>query len=244
MIELVQPQRIAEWFRPERPGPVIGPHVLRTGHGRVFADHAEQPRAVLVETGGENFDLSGDPAAFTPERALRGIFRADQEFEPLLGAYGAEVHRWPRVIYELQAASRDLSPVEAEIRRLGPADAPALDALPAEIHWITETWGGPAGAAKGGLAFGAFAEGALVSVAIPFYTGEKYEDIGVVTEESHRARGLSAACATAVIKDVLARGHRPTWSTSPDNIASRRVAAKLGFRFVRADLLYLVGRGL
>ncbi|GAA3211538.1 GNAT family N-acetyltransferase [Actinocorallia longicatena] len=244
MIELPQPQRIADWFRPERPGPLIGPHVLQTGHGRIRADRPDAPRAVLVETGGDNFDLSGDPSAFRPGGPLRGIFRADQAFEAVLRDHSTELHRWPRVIYELQAPARDVVPVEAEVRRLVPADARALDALSPETHWITETWAGPPGAAAGGLAFGAFVDGALASVAIPFYVGERYEDIGVITEEPHRARGLSAACANAVVKDVLSRGRRPTWSTSPDNIASRRVAAKLGFRFVRSDLLYLVGRSI
>ncbi|MEO5877624.1 MAG: GNAT family N-acetyltransferase [Streptosporangiaceae bacterium] len=241
MIELPQDREIDDWFRPERPGPLIGPHVLQTGHGRIFADRADAPRAVLVETGGANFDLSGDPGAFVPAGPLTGTFRADEAFEPLLRAHSSELQRWPRVIYELAGDPHPVPAPATEIRRLGPGDADALDGLSPQSHWISETWGGPAGAAAGGLAFGAFHHDRLASVALPFYVGERFEDIGVVTEDGFRARGFSAGCAAAVIEDILGRGRRPSWSTSPDNIASRRVADKLGFRYCRSDLLYLVG---
>src|SRR4051812_12858836 len=241
MIELAQTKLTGEWFRPERPGPLIGPHVILTGHGKIFADRAEAPRAVLVQAGGHNFDLSGDPRAFTPAGALSGTFRADEAFEPLLREHSSGLHRWPRVIYELSGDPNPVPAPVAEIRRLGSGDAEAIDGLSPETHWISETWGGPPGAAASGLAFGAFHGGRLASVALPFYVGERFEDIGVVTEDGSRARGFSAACAAAVVEDILGRGKRPTWSTSPDNIASRRVADKLGFRYSRNDVLYLVG---
>jgi RimJ/RimL family protein N-acetyltransferase len=146
------------------------------------------------------------------------------------------------VIYELPGDPHPVPAPVAEIRRLGSGDAEAIDRLSPETHWISETWGGPAGAAAGGLAFGAFHGGRLTSVALPFYVGERFEDVGVVTEDGTRARGFSTACAAAVVEDIIGRGKRPSWSTSPDNIASRRVADKLGFRHCRDDLLYLVGR--
>jgi predicted GNAT family acetyltransferase len=63
----------------------------------------------------------------------------------------------------------------------------------------------------------------------------------VVTEPGDRGLGLSAACAGAVCQDILGRGRRPSWSTSPDNLASLRVAEKLGFSFQRHDYLYVIG---
>ena len=63
----------------------------------------------------------------------------------------------------------------------------------------------------------------------------------MVTEAAHRGRGLSTACAAAVVADIRARGRRPSWTTSPDNAGSRAVAARLGFVPVRDDVLYAVG---
>lgn len=79
-----------------------------------------------------------------------------------------------------------------------------------------------------------------MSVAVTFFVGERHEEIGVVTDPAHRGRGLSTACTAALVRDIRARGRRPSWTTSPDNIASRGVAARLGFVHVRDDVLYAV----
>ena len=54
-------------------------------------------------------------------------------------------------------------------------------------------------------------------------------EIAVGTAPAHRGRGLSPATANALVRHCLARGLEPRWSTDFDNVASRRVAAKLGF---------------
>lgn len=80
----------------------------------------------------------------------------------------------------------------------------------------------------------------MVSVACSFYVGTEHEDIGVVTAPAFRGRGLSTACAAALATEIRARGRQPSWSTSPDNLASRAVAARLGFVHAREDVLYAV----
>jgi predicted GNAT family acetyltransferase len=122
-----------------------------------------------------------------------------------------------------------------------PADVAGLEALHPSISWISETWGGHAGLAASGRAWVAVDDDRPVAVATAFFVGTEHEDVGVVTEPGYRGRGLSTSCAAAVVADVRARGHRPTWTTSPDNAASRAVAARLGFVHARDDVLYAVG---
>jgi predicted GNAT family acetyltransferase len=83
-------------------------------------------------------------------------------------------------------------------------------------------------------------EGRLVAVAVPFFIGDRYEELGVVTQLEHRRQGLSHSCAAAVISDIRGRGHTPTWTTSPDNIGSLAVSARLGFRPHHTDVLWAV----
>jgi GNAT superfamily N-acetyltransferase len=169
---------------------------------------------------------------------VRGFVEAAPDWLPALKAV-AELELWERIIAVLPEAA-DSRPGHA-VRRLGPADVAGLDALDPSIAWISETWGGHAGMAASGRAWGAVADGRLVAVAVAFLVGTVYEDIGVVTEPAYRGRGLSTACSAAVVADIRARGRRPTWTTSPDNAGSRSVAARLGFVPVRDDVLYAVG---
>jgi RimJ/RimL family protein N-acetyltransferase len=227
---------------PERPGPMIAQHLLATGNGSCLADRWPGPRALAVETG-FTWALAGDPAALDPAAVagrVVGFVEAPAAFEPLLQAAARELHEWPRVILTLEGPEGPLPPPAGgahPVRRLGPGDAGALAGLGEETAWIADSWGGPGGLAASGTGWGAFDGRRLVAVACPFFVGVGYEDVGVATEPGFRGLGLSPACAAAVCRDVRRRGRVPSWTTSPDNTASLRVAGKLGFRLERHDRL-------
>ncbi len=73
-------------------------------------------------------------------------------------------------------------------------------------------------------------EGRVVSVALLTASNGRFGDVGVHTQERYRQRGFSTAAAGLVAREVQARGITPIWSTGSHNLASQRVAAKLGFR--------------
>jgi RimJ/RimL family protein N-acetyltransferase len=226
----------------ERPGPLCGPHVIGTGRGALFADRWPEPRAVLAAVAG-NYALRGDPTAVRPDwlqDRLAGFVDAPEAFAPLLREAFPDLKVWDRVVLALADKPRAVASEGAELRRIGPRNAHHVWALAPDIDWISKTWGGPPGLAASGLAFGAFVEDRLASLAVPFFVGSRYEDVGIVTDTEFRGRGLSPACAAAVAVDVSARGRRTSWSTSPENAASLRVAHKLGFEVDRRDVLYLV----
>lgn len=245
MIRLTPEQTTAQknWFLPERPGPLVGLHVLNTGNGVCWVDRWPEPRAMCVSTA-DNFTLLGevDALALTDMHSrVRGYVEISKSFVPFLKTAFPDCIAWPRVIFEQRADTPSVASRRHAVRRLESIDASQLDNLNRDNFWISKTWGGPHGLAASGFAWGAFVEGQLASVACTFYLGEKYEDLGVVTEPRFRGLGLSTACASALCEEVQARGHYPSWSTSPDNAASLRVAEKLGFILQRQDMLYLVG---
>lgn len=245
MIQLTphQTATLKNWFLPDRPGPLVGLHVIHTGNGTCWVDRWPNPQVVLVETAG-NYSMAGEPKALTSadlKSHISGFVEAPEPFVPLLRATFASVEVWDRVVIELPGKPHFSLPRDLLVRRLGPTDSTQLEGLSPETTWIGKTWGGPSGLAVSRYAWGAFAEGRLVSVACPFFVGERYEDLRVVTEPRYRGLGLSAACAGAVCLDVLDRGRQPSWTTSPDNLASLRVAEKLGFSIQRYDRLYVVG---
>lgn len=246
---LLTPEQAASlraWFLPDRPGPLVGLHVLNTGNGACFVDRWPGPRAALVDTAG-NYSLAGDPAALAPEDLrgrVAGFLDAPDAFEPLLREAFPTLVVWPRVIFALGERRAAEPPRGVLVRRLLAGDAHQISGLRPELSWIAATWGGPGGLASSGHAWGAFVDGRLVAMASSFFVGERFEDIGVITEPEHRGRGLSVACAGALCEDILARGRRPTWGTSPDNTASLRVAEKLGFVLERHDREFVIGRAV
>ncbi|MBV9357528.1 MAG: GNAT family N-acetyltransferase [Chloroflexi bacterium] len=230
-------------FLPDRPGPLVGLHVLNTGVGAFLVDRWPDPRTVLVRAGFD-YALIGDPDAITATQlrahVQRGAIDTAPDFDPVARAAFPELVVWRRVIFQSPPGPfPDLPVVGARVRRLQPSDAGQIADLNRDLHWIANPWGGPAGLAASEHAWGAFAEGQLVAVACSFHIGDHFEDLGVVTEAAYRGRGLSTACAAALCHDIERRGRRPSWSTSLDNVASQRVARKLGFRVDRYDRLLL-----
>jgi RimJ/RimL family protein N-acetyltransferase len=234
----VAPGALRPWFTPERPGPLVFEHVARTGHGRVRVDRWPDPRVVLAELPG-NLSLRGDPEHLPPTdlAELTGFVDAPPEWLPALRASDPDAAPWDRLIAVLPATA-PVPPAAPDVRLLTADDTPAFADLHAESTWIAETWGGAPGMLAADVARGVLVDGRVAAIAVPFYLGGSYEDIGVVTEPDHRRKGLSTACAGALIADIRARGHVPTWSTSPNNTGSRGVAARLGFVHERDDVLY------
>ncbi len=246
MIEISRAQldMLAPWFRPEAPGPLIGPHVIHTGVGRAWVDGWPDVQAVVVETH-YNFIMLGDPTALDPHalsKIVAGYVAAPASFLPLLEATFPTLAKWPRRIGWLPNAPIQPPPVEAELRRFWLDDADDLERLSAESFWVSQTWGGGRALAQSGYGWGAWVNGVLASIACTFYLGNDYEDIGIVTETPYRGTGLSSACTYELCLDIIARGRTPSWSTSPDNVGSWRVAQKVGFVQQRQDWLYVVGR--
>lgn len=183
IIERSELPEVQAWFEPECPGPVIFPHIVTSGQGRVIVDQWPDPQVVCAELPG-NLALRGDPSAACAADVvdqLTGFVEAPADWLPVLRASDPGVAVWERVVAVLPEA-----------------------------------------------------------VAVPFFIGTRYEDIGVVTHAEHRRRGLSAECTRAVVADIRIRGHIPTWTTSPDNLGSLAVAERIGFVEDRTDVLFAV----
>ncbi len=75
-------------------------------------------------------------------------------------------------------------------------------------------------------------DGRIVSTAQTAAITNGYADIGVATDEKWRGRGFATAAASIVARRIHETGRTPVWSCGEDNLASLRVAQKLGFEEV------------
>ena len=101
--------------------------------------------------------------------------------------------------------------------------------------------GGLSALIKDGAVAGAVVEGRIVGTAQTAAITGRYGEIGVATEERWRGRGFATAAASIVARRVQATGRTPVWSCGEDNMASLRVAQKLGFEQV-SHLTYVIRR--
>ncbi len=141
-------------------------------------------------------------------------------------------------VYYTLAGDQAAVPVpEIETRLMLPGD-PLLEsgdamlqttAWPTTRHMLTE---------------GAFAVGIdggrVVATAHITAVSARYADVGVFTLPDYRGRGLSTYAASLVMREAIRRGLTPAWSTGEDNVASQRVAEKLGLSREPTHRAYLI----
>jgi hypothetical protein len=130
------------------------------------------------------------------------------------------------------------------VRHLTGEDLDLLTTAPLDIRGACLGFGSPERLLEAGVAAGAVLEGELVAVALTWAVSARHADLAVVTAGPWRGRGLATACAGLVAAEIRRTGRVPVWSTGEDNLASLRVARKLGFEEVgRRTYVNLMDRG-
>jgi RimJ/RimL family protein N-acetyltransferase len=119
---------------------------------------------------------------------------------------------------------------EDAVRRLTVADLELLESTPLELR--AGLWHNPRQLLTEGIIASAVVSGEIVATALVTAYTDTYAEIGVFTREDHRGHGYATAAASLVAQAVQEHGSIPMWGTGSHNVASLRVAQKLGFREV------------
>lgn len=125
-------------------------------------------------------------------------------------------------------------------------DDPAVRELTADDLGLLEAsgvdgtdFGGLSVLLEEGSVAAAVVDGKIVGSAHTTALTDRYADIGVGTDERWRRRGYATAAASLVARRIQESGRIPVWSCGEDNMASLRVARKLGFKEV-SRLAYVI----
>ncbi len=226
----------------ETPETVMVIHALRRGLCRAWViGRPEEPRAAIVQMA----SFPAEPVGFGAEpESLLAILRFIAGWTAVnvpvaLGStLAAELQRFTgkacTLTEEIYSVLRRAAPdYEApHVRLLTPADLPDIEAATGVLGMGDWRFGSAEALVREGVVAGAIIGDQLVAAAFTAGLGDRYADVGVVTRESWRGRGLATACAATVCREIQARGFTPVWGTSVENLASRRVASKLGFEEV------------
>lgn len=112
-----------------------------------------------------------------------------------------------------------------EVRLLGEDAEEVLARLPKELREEITTVALPETA----IAV-AFVDGEPASVCYACWETETLWDVSIDTLEPFRRRGLAEQCSAFLIRHMRERGKEPVWGAEDHNVASLRLAARLGFR--------------
>lgn len=232
----------------ESPETLMSLEQLRRGVCRAFIlGSPNHPAAIGVQPTAFPGDVSlygnNAQATFALLRQLKGWESADVAMEqarPLAEWLGWATRR-PVTFSREHFFTLD-APVPAlphpAVRMLDETDLPLMEAATEPLHMGDWRFGSAAALLAEGQVAGAIVGGDLVAVAFTAAQGERYVDVGIVTRDDARGRGLATAAASLVCAAIQDAGLVPVWGTSEENLASQRVAAKLGFRQV-AQRVYL-----
>jgi len=96
---------------------------------------------------------------------------------------------------------------------------PLPDSLADELAW----------AKRRGPVFTVYLDGTPAAFAYAPWRSEKLFDVSVDTVIGARQLGLATVVSAAMIRHELAQGRAPVWGADEGNVASLRLAARLGF---------------
>jgi RimJ/RimL family protein N-acetyltransferase len=230
---------IADWLG-DSLDTVVPLHALRTRRCAVWLDGAPAaPRAVLLLADyvkGEPWALGTDAASAA--RLLDAVpgwscvnvslDLANAMADALSRATGRPVTRYGDLYF---APARPVEPPTDQRVRLMTRDDAALlraapdDARPGEDAFIDVLL-------REGFCAAATVDGHVVAQAHAYGITPRHAEIGARTAAAYRCRGLSTACGAALSHRLQATGRLPVWSTGEANVASQRVAAKIGLELV------------
>ena len=222
----------------ESPETVISIHVLTRGDCNVYmsGDRPSKAVAVLQARG-----WASEPTGFGSDadvlwQALAQVkgwdcVLVDKDVAPPLGGIISRRLDTPvRLLDDIyHVPGGEVAPFEdVSVRRLALDDLTLLEGLPTEAQPIG-FWGDLQTSLTEGLIAGAIVEGKVVATSFVAALGRRYADLGVYVLQDHRRRGLATAAASIVARTAQNDGLIPVWSCGSHNLASLKLARKLGF---------------
>lgn len=247
-----------EKAKPLLKGGHLHPEILSVIEGRnpgwIFADNADRPRGALVwNKGMQGFYLIGDCRNTVFTEGLDSF--ATHTLEPRMRKHGLDHfeisghHReWD---LEAMFASRSLYSFEQLVFEMGQnvavPDSERFIALPLhqnreENRWLLHSplvkehiesfWTSVEDFTNNGLGYAAIDGTEVIGLC---YTSSRANDrfaIGVETALQSRGQGIGTHLASLVARELLDHGFIPYWDCTSDNVASKKLALRLGFQLV------------
>jgi GNAT superfamily N-acetyltransferase len=253
--------KVKEMFVPLRHQLFPAAVVAGLQDGDIYVDDVLNPRSAMMITREVWAYLAGDPNHMVYNQALnQALF--DKRITPMdsWGLLVSCTEDWeqalkviflPRELIELQRRhyrgrkqkiqtlyqvpeGYELRLIDAGLRNFG-------GKLPEDVVQLLDSWEGILDPKLQGFGFVAVRDGAIAGHAVVDVVVGTFGDVGLVTSEQHRLRGLGTALSAASADyGFNQRGlEELLWDCMEDNLGSIRIAEKLGFEFQENHPMYI-----
>lgn len=194
--------------------------------------------AVALRRDGRLLAVFGRPSRGEVRRAL-ALARDDAEIVAPIGLRG----RLERML-DVESERAFLHAVgKAGVRRPQPLPQAVLLGEEAALDHLPDPLRGEVGSVLGSRPVAAVLEDDRpVAVCHPTLVTERYWDVSIETLPAHRRGGRAAAAFLRLAEEMRTVGLEPVWGAVESNLASLRLAEKLGFERVGEIAVFELGR--
>lgn len=233
----------------DHPQTLISVHHLQRGSCKAYlAGEPKQIKGLIIQ----HNDAADEPTGFgdnaqTLATLLQSVSgwgcvcvssAVAEELGQILGQqYQRQIHYLDDLYYQLlQPAAQIEHPA---VRLLSPDDLHLFEHAPENVQ--PSGFGSIAAALEQGIVAGAVIDDQIAAISFTSARSLQHADIAVNTNEAWRNQGLASAAASLVAQAIQASGQTPVWSAGAHNIASLRIAEKLGFSKVSQRRYIILG---
>ncbi|MGX1983907.1 GNAT acetyltransferase-like protein [Thermolongibacillus altinsuensis] len=212
--------------------------------GVVYVDNLECPKTVLIGTSSGIYYIAGDEANHHFNKAFQEFYqKKDKKARFTLFS---STKRWDEVINKLfedetvpmkrysfsfnpnQYSSEQLQiPNEFNVKRID--EHTIKNSLEFNQAYYEEYWGSVSNFLANGFGYCILHNETVASECTSIFVGNAMAEIDIATNKEYRGNGFAFVTAKAFIDHCLQNGFIPRWDCDVHNLASIKLAEKLGF---------------
>lgn len=136
-----------------------------------------------------------------------------------------------QLVYKLD---NDISISEGSIENIIKVDRDTFNLKISNLDFVKDElqnfWGSMDNFFNKGMCFSYLSENKVVSICYSGLVKDNIHTIGIETLENNRRKGYGYKAAKMFLNECRIRGIKPHWDCSEDNIGSKLMAEKLGFK--------------
>lgn len=237
--------------------PLIGAVIENRQRGQVFVDQPESPSSAVVFTDFGFMSFLGTDQNKYFNAGLASLMADNTRIKQTYLLWYAPPAAWrqrldalvpepvkcrERARFEFHAERADYlhqalsCPPGFDLKRINEELLPMTDEL--GINVTSRFWSSGAEFLKQGLGVSLIKDGKVVSLCYAACVAGGFAEVDIVTALEFRGAGLATLVAQQFIRECLSEGITPTWDCFTGNLASYKLAERLGFVPIRTYAFY------